>query len=217
MTTVTAPHLPPAVATWPTLRELSPGTAHQVFDACLNAVARPGTMQQLPADAVPAPLPAALAPILALVDLMAPLAALPTASPDAQDPTEAAVELVGRLTGARVVSPGEARFALALGEPESWSDLSVGSHWSPEQGATLVQRVIGLVPATPGSPGAWRLTGPGIPPTAPAGLLVDGLGPQWLAQRSALRADYPAGVDCLLVTDRGELVGLPRTTTIRED
>ncbi|SEE82453.1 phosphonate C-P lyase system protein PhnH [Ruania alba] len=204
MTITTTPLAP--VESWPVLRELSPTVSQQVFHASMEALARPGTLHRLPAGAVPEPVPAALAPLLALVDLMAPLAALP-AGPD--DATTRAVATVGRLTGAPVVSPGRARFALALAEPLDWVELSTGSHWSPEQGAVLVQRVHSLTASGP-----WQLRGPGIPPATPATIAVTGLSPAWVTQRAALVADYPAGIDCLLVADDGTLAGLPRTTTI---
>jgi alpha-D-ribose 1-methylphosphonate 5-triphosphate synthase subunit PhnH len=225
------------VAEWPMLRELDSETAQRVFHAAMDAFARPGTIHRLPEAAVPAPVPAVLAPLLALADIMTPIAALPSratgdATGDAtgstagaiapstatyaatETGTAAAVAVAARLVNTRIVAPAEARFALALGEPEGLSELNRGSHWSPEGGAMLFQRVAGLTSGTSADAGAWRLTGPGIKPGAPVLLRVAGLGERFLAERAERVSDYPAGIDVLLVTDEGEIAALSRTTRI---
>lgn len=210
--TAVAPTLPPIAPfdAWPALRELSPETSQQVFRRLMEAFSRPGTQVRLPDHAVPAPAPAALTPLLALADLMSPLAALETAAV----PAAAAVAALSRLTGAPVVAPAKARLALALAEPDDLTDLNAGSHWSPEHGAMLVQRVAEVTVADSPATGTWRLTGPGIPPRTPVCARVSGLSAGWVHQRAVLTGDYPAGIDCLLVTDQGDLLALPRTTII---
>lgn len=215
------------VATWPPLREMDADTAQASFHALMEALSFPGTIRALPSGSSTAPVPAAVVPLLALTDLMTPVVGL---DPDGAE----AVAAVARLTGAPVAGEDTARFALALGDPGDFSGLHTGSHWSPEKGATLVQRVASLeaqagTPDAPGSvardsasphggssadAGCWRLTGPGIPPHAPRVVRVSGLSEAWLSHRQALVSDYPAGVDCLLITDEGELLALSRTTVI---
>lgn len=39
----------------------------------------------------------------------------------------------------------------------------------------------------------------------------------FVAARAGVVAAYPGGIDVLLVTDDGRIVGLPRTTTITEE
>ncbi|WP_161606283.1 phosphonate C-P lyase system protein PhnH [Microlunatus speluncae] len=122
-----------ADADWPVLRALSADTSQRVFRACLDALARPGTRHALPIGVLPAGVPpVALAP-LALTDLMAPLAGLGAASGLARR--------VATATGARLVDPEQARFALALADSGELVRLPIGSAWSPEFGAMLCQRV----------------------------------------------------------------------------
>lgn len=226
--TVPTPVLPPVadVTSWPTLTDLSSDASQRVFHQTMEAFSRPGTIHDLPdtASSVPAPVPAVVVPLLALADLMTPLAALTSAlvAEDAgDDPAAEAVAAISRLTGAPTAEPARARFALALDEPADFSDLNPGSHWSPEQGAMLVQRVAAISDVSDVSDtsdgatsGSWRLTGPGVAPHADTIVRVAGLSEDWLTTRQELVDDYPAGIDCLLVTDAGTFLALPRTTMI---
>lgn len=232
--TVPTPVLSPVadVTSWPTLTDLSSDASQRVFHQTMEAFSRPGTIHHLPdtASSVPAPVPAVVVPLLALADLMTPLAALTSAlvAEDAgDDPAAEAVAAISRLTGAPIVEPARARFALALDEPADFSDLNPGSHWSPEQGAMLVQRVAAISDVSDTSDtsdtsdasdaatsGSWRLTGPGVAPHADTIVRVTGLSEDWLTTRQELVGDYPAGIDCLLVTDAGTFLALPRTTMI---
>lgn len=203
--------MPPvaSVAGWPTPRELPPTAAQRAFRAIMEAFSRPGLLQQLPLAAVPEGVPAVMIPLLTLADIMTPIAALPTPG----QPVEEAVSLAARLVAAPIAEPGSARFALALGEPnhEEFARLNRGSHWSPEAGAMLFQRVLALAPATEGG---WLLSGPGVKPDEPVRLAVEGLSDEFLAVRAALVSDYPAGIDVVLVTDEGRIAALSRTTRI---
>lgn len=218
--TVPTPVLPSVaeVATWPTLTDLSSDASQRAFHRIMEAFSRPGTIHDLPdtASSVPAPVPAVVVPLLALADLMTPLAPLMSAAADGdEDPATEAVAAISRLTGAPLTEPARARFALALAEPADFSGLNPGSHWSPEQGAMLVQRVAGISAASDtATPGSWRLTGPGVAPHTDTIVWVTGLTEAWLSTRQALVADYPGGIDCLLVTDAGTFLALPRTTMI---
>lgn len=207
-----------AEANWQLLRELTPATSQRVFRAIMDAFARPGTVHRIPTDELPVGLPAAVLPLLALADLMTPMGALRSieagsdaASATGLDAATDAVAAIARVVGARVVPTSAARYALALAESAQLSELSPGTHWSPETAATLVQRVGAIrTDVTSG----WRLTGPGIPPYAPVVLAVDGLSEQFIAARTELVSDYPSGIDSILVCDDGTLVALSRTTRI---
>lgn len=203
----------PGLAVASPLRELSPAVSQQVFRACMDAFARPGSVHSLPLDELPAGASAALLPLLALADIMTPIGALTadTSAADVADATADTVRAIGRAVGARVVDAASARYGLALAESSAMRELSPGSHWSPEAAATLVQRVESIDAASVAN---WRLRGPGIPPVAPVALRITGIGDRFVAERGALVADYPAGIDCLLVTDDGALVALSRTTRI---
>lgn len=189
------------------VRELTPAVSQRVFRSVMDAVARPGSRQRIPVDALPSGVAGAALPLLALADIMTPIGAL------GDDPaTVAMAQAIGRVVGAQVVQASTARYALALQEPTAMAELSPGSHWSPETGTTLVQRVGELTFG--GADARWALTGPGIAPGAPVRLSVAGLTERFVSDRAALVGDYPAGIDCLLVTDDGDLVALPRTTRI---
>lgn len=213
-TTAVVPPTPPITAPndWPTLRTLTTDTAQRIFRACLTALSRPGTITRLPDDCVPTPVPAVVAPMLALTDLMTPVSGLDTT--DVPGASRAA-DLIAWATGASVTVPKGARFAVAFAESEQMAELSVGSHWSPEFGATLCQRVTSLSDqATPTDQPALklRLRGPGVETSTEVAVL--GLSARFLELRAGLTADFPTGIDVLLVTDDGAVAGLPRTTRI---
>lgn len=203
-------------------RELPTDTSQMVFHTLMEALSRPGTIGQLPVTAPEQdPHGAALLPLLGLSDIMTTLSVV-DAQATVNDPDPAAtaqqlIEQVSRVTSAKIVDPQHARFALAIGEATNFETLNVGSHWSPETGAMLIQQVpdICLDPAHP-SATAWRLSGPGIPADSNRMLDCYGLSAAWLQTRNALCDNYPAGVDCLLVTQDGRVTGLPRTTRIQE-
>ena len=210
------------VSEWPMLRELDGDSAQRVFHATMEAFARPGSVHRLAVGAVPTGVPAVVAPLLALADIMTPIAAI-----DSDDDGLAAhaVAVISRLVAAKATAPASARFGLAFAEPRDLSALNRGSHWSPEAGAMLFQRVSGIhvvaganaedLTGTDDRHGAiWRLTGPGVKPGEPVLLRVDGLGERFVSQRAERVSDYPSGIDVLLVTDDGDVVGLSRTTVI---
>lgn len=205
------------VAEWPMLRELDSDASQRIFHITMEAFARPGTVHRLPVDSVPATVPAVVVPLLALADIMTPIAAIPSADPAITAEVTAAIAVVARLLATQTVLPGAARFGLAFDEPAELSALNRGSHWSPEAGAMLFQRVrrIDVLAADASAEASvWKLTGPGIKPDAPVFLRVDGLGGRFVAERAERVSDYPAGIDIILVTDEGDIVCLSRTTVI---
>ena len=180
--------------------------AQRGFKAIMDALARPGTLQQLPSEAVPpTPLPRGLAEIaLTLCD---------HDTPTWLDPALAGESIVAEWlrfhTGAPVVSAvGEADFALVTSAAHlpKLSGFALGTDEYPDRSATICL----AVPALTGGD-TLQLRGPGINDViaiAPQGLPTD-----FLAQWADNRALFPRGVDLLLVAAEG-LIGLPRTTRI---
>jgi alpha-D-ribose 1-methylphosphonate 5-triphosphate synthase subunit PhnH len=182
------------------LAPLDPDTAQRTFRAVLDALARPGLVQQLPA--APVGVPAALLPVLALADLDTPVAVLT----DGIDGGHWA-DSVATATTAPIVNLPAARLIAALrpfavGEP---AQLRTGSTAAPEDGALVALAVPALDGGSP-----IGLRGPGIAgerTVAPAGVPAE-----LLAARAA--AGFPAGFDLLLVTADGAVLGVPRSTHI---
>ncbi|RVU17462.1 phosphonate C-P lyase system protein PhnH [Methylobacterium oryzihabitans] len=182
--------------------------AQGAFRAMLDALARPGLVQALPAAlAPPAPLTSELAAIaLALADADAPVW---LDGPLAEAPE--VEEFLRFHTGARLVAdPAEAAFAL-VADPEACPDFSAfaqGSPAYPDRSTTLVLAVRhlaageGLAFEGPGIRGRVRL---GVAPL-PAG---------FAARWSANHALFPRGIDLLLAAP-GRVAGLPRTARLLE-
>lgn len=200
-----------------------PDTAQSVFRQCLDACARPGTVRRLGTPEVLASLlagrPAAVAPVLALADLMTPIASVApeTAAPTDQSGEETAAELA-RLTGAPLGTLADARIALSLGPPApaALRLLNAGTAYTPHHGALLCQRVESVT--GPGDPASAaprgvdvRLTGPGVKDSSTSASVV-GIDPAFFAARADLVTRFPAGIDVLFISDQGDVLGLPRTT-----
>ncbi|MCB4824291.1 phosphonate C-P lyase system protein PhnH [Roseicella aerolata] len=185
---------------------LTPGFAEPVLDAqrcfraVLEAMARPGRVQALPAlPEAPAPLaPAAAAVLLTLADADTPVWL---------DAGEAAAAWLRFHAGCPIAaSAAEATFALAGGVPPALRDLSQGTEEEPHRSATLLVQVAALAEG-----GGWRLTGPGI--EREHRLLAAGLPAGFEAEWAANHARFPRGVDVILCAgDR--LAALPRTTRL---
>lgn len=180
----------------------------QIFRACLDALAHPGTIRHVFVERHPAP----HLPLLAMTDLMTPVAALGDLDAD--------VAALAGLTRAPIVAPAYARWVLAGTDPDpdALRGLPTGTDADPHLGAMLCLEVAELVAVSgtrrpPGRPGVvLELAGPGVPGTRR--VLVDGLSPDVLAVREELNRDYPRGIDLLCTSPEGDLLGLPRTTRI---
>ncbi|NNG19819.1 phosphonate C-P lyase system protein PhnH [Naumannella sp. ID2617S] len=170
----------------------------QVFRACLDALSQPGTARPLQVTRHAA----ARLPMLALTDLMTPIAAL------GDDPdTRTAVEEIAALTRAPISTVGAARWVLAGPDltADRLAELPQGSDEEPQLGAMLV------VPLPAGTPHRYRLSGPGIKDHRELELT---LSPELVRARADLLTDYPRGFDLLCVTADARVIGLPRTTEI---
>jgi len=177
------------------------------FRAVMTALAEPGLARSVEgiADA-----PAELGGVMAAV--VATLADFDTALWRDAGLATAEVETWLRFhTGAPFAAdPARAVFAL-VSAPErlpSFEHFSLGTDVDPSTSTTVILRVGGF-----GRGRAYSLAGPGIAGTRE--LAVEG-GPADLAERlGANREIFPRGIDLLLVGPDA-VVGLPRTTRIRE-
>lgn len=158
------------------------------FDALMWALARPGTVQDLPAPGM-----GGIAE--ALLDRECRVCC---DDPDLAD---------------RIASFGAAQVALPLADHcflaldkglDRLAQLAVGSALYPDAGATVVAE------ARIGAGQRLRLTGPGIETVAE--IALDGIAPGFWPLRARL-CRYPAGFDLFLVFG-AEVIGLPRSTMI---
>jgi alpha-D-ribose 1-methylphosphonate 5-triphosphate synthase subunit PhnH len=186
---------------------MTPGFAEPVlgaqssFRAMLHALSHPGRIVELPdVPQAPAPLgPAMAALALALCDADTPLW---------HDGGAAVTDWLRFHTGAPLTEAHAARFLLASGAPPALAGMALGSDGAPQDGATLLLQVTALEPVD-----GWRLSGPGI--ESSTSLRVSGAPPGFVAERAALAALFPRGLDIMLCAGR-HIVGLPRTTIIRD-
>lgn len=181
------------------MRALTSSQAQQVFRACLDAFAHPGRPIALDRSPLPATVPSAYLPMLALTDLMSPVATLDD---------DSLISELSLITGAPISELGTARWvtSVAAPDPRRLRTLSPGTTLYPERGAVLCQQVPGFAPTDR----VLELDGPGIDGTAR--ISVDLLDDAVLEARADL-IDYPCGIDLLLVSDDA-IVGIPRTTHI---
>ena len=107
---------------------------------------------------------------------------------------------------ASAAAPEQARFVVADATRAPDFTPALGSLESPEFGATLLLEVEQLGAGSP-----LLLNGPGI--ASQKRLAVQGLHPDWIAQRADWVSAYPLGVDIILC-DATHFAALPRTTQI---
>jgi alpha-D-ribose 1-methylphosphonate 5-triphosphate synthase subunit PhnH len=181
--------------------------AQSSFRAIMDALANPGSIQPL---TQPATVLATLGPDLASVLLT--LADADTTIWLGETLRSAEIStFVGFHTGAPLTrDPQKSQFAFAstAAELPPLNQFSLGTQEYPDRSTTIVLAVSSLT-------GGADLTirGPGIKDhahIAPVGLPGD-----FVAQWFVNRAEFPRGVDLLLVADGG-VMGLPRSTRISE-
>ncbi len=181
--------------------------AQRTFTALMRVMSEPGRIEKMDAPAgIPGALPAGLATVAcALADFETPLWL---------DPHLAGNEAVARYlrfqTGAPLVADaGKASFALVSNAEElpPFDHFALGSQDYPDRSATIVMEVQSFASAT-----RYDLTGPGIETSrsfAPGPLPAD-----FEDRMNANRALFPRGVD-LILTSKGEVASLPRSTRVR--
>jgi alpha-D-ribose 1-methylphosphonate 5-triphosphate synthase subunit PhnH len=175
------------------------------FRAVMDALANPGTIQDLTLGLTP---PSSLSPELAAIALTL-CDHDTTLWLDRDLATDAVLGWLRFHTSAPITSERtQAQFALTRDPAVLLADFNQGTDLYPDRSTTValaIQSVSGGETLT--------LTGPGIESAitiAPQGLPAD-----FLAQWAENGTQFPRGVDLLLVAD-GQLIGLPRTTRIKE-
>ena len=196
---MTGPVLAPRVAG----ATLGPDEAQRTFRAVLDALARPGRTYRLPERPLRT-VPAALLPVLALADLDTPACVL------GDDPDGGWQQVLATVTSAPAAVLPQARLVAAL-RPLSGDELRAlrrGSAAAPEEGALLSAAV------SDGDRGdsRWQLSGPGV--AGPDVITPVGWDGRLAAAREQAVAGFPAGVDLLLVSPDGRVLGIPRSTAI---
>lgn len=188
-----------------TVTALPPTQSQQAFRAMLEALARPGTPMALPREPLTTLAPA-IVPVIALADLRTGVCVL-------EHDGDRWAEAVATATSAPTWPAEMARLVAAVRpiDEEDLRGFTRGSAYAPEDGALVALSVRDVQ----GGPLRWTLSGPGIRGTAR--IAPQGLPAGFVAARADAVAAYPAGIDILLVTDDGRVVGLPRTTTITEE
>jgi len=182
------------------------GASQIVFRALMDAMARPGSVQPLPAmTAPPVPLTASAAALIAmLADADTPVWLDP-----ALTKTPAVKDWIVFHTGAPVtVHQSDAAFAL-VASPQSLSALngfSLGTQEFPDRSTTMILQVLTL------SKGALlQLEGPGI--KSQTSLAPDPMPHHFEAQWQANRAAFPRGID-LILAGPDCVAAMPRSTRL---
>jgi alpha-D-ribose 1-methylphosphonate 5-triphosphate synthase subunit PhnH len=129
-----------------------------------------------------------------------------------------AAEYIRIRTGAKESSPEAANFIFTTAElsPLAIRCATPGNLLYPETSATLVIGVLNLSREERGS-GELKLalSGPGI--ESENIVFVDGWDRSALEARAEKNAEYPLGVDLILVTADGAVLCLPRTAAVMAD
>lgn len=187
--------------------------SQHIFRVVLDALANPGSVQQaivhprlLAEEAIASPYLASV--LLTLLDHEVSLHVAP--GPGAAE----LGELMARRTRTALVDAGSADFVVAdaarleNGLPER---LRRGSLEFPDDGATLLVDVQTLDQNEAGSL-ELTLTGPGI--ESVQRLRLAGLPAAFFHSRDRAVAQYPMGIDLILIDGQGRVAGLPRTTGV---
>lgn len=175
--------------------------AQGAFRGLLQAMSHPGRVVDVPGPAAtPSGLDQATAALL--------LTLCDGDTPVWLDPAAAAIApWLAFHTGAPVAATmAGAAFAVVL-QPRAMPPLNSfdwGSDELPEAGTTVIVQVAALAEGT-----GWTLCGPGI--QTQARLSVADVAPGWAAERRAMQAAFPRGVDVVFASGH-RVAALPRTT-----
>lgn len=180
----------------------------QIYRLTLDAMARPGKVNSLPALRLKPPDGlnwGAAAIALTLFDSEAGFCSLSAG--------QAAGNYLTLNTGAALRPVATAEFVIAGGEqplPEL-GEASCGTLLSPELGATLLIMVKQLSPT--GGEIKLQLAGPGIKGSSL--LFISGLAPENLATVAQLNREFPLGVDVIYIDDAGHIACVPRSSSLQ--
>jgi alpha-D-ribose 1-methylphosphonate 5-triphosphate synthase subunit PhnH len=188
------------------------------FRRIMEAIARPGSIVDLGGEAahIDIDVPLNKAILLVALTLLDSETAFAVSTADRRDQAlqvARGISLeIARLTYARAVPVDRADFVFALGAGKSATDAIAaarqGDLLDPQLGATIVVEVWKLE-----DEGPLLLEGPGIERSSRLGVDLD---PSWVAERARKNAEFPLGVDLILVDPRSRLAALPRTTLVTE-
>lgn len=182
------------------------GASQTVFRAVMDAMAKPGSVHQLPAvTAPPAPLSATAAAVIAtMADADTPVWLDATLMKTSQ-----VRDWIVFHTGAPIAEhQSDAAFAL-VAAPQNLSALngfSLGIQEYPDRSTTLIVQVSSLANGA-----ALTLEGPGI--KSQTSLAPDPMPPHFEAQWQANRAAFPRGIDLILAAP-GCVAAMPRSTRL---
>lgn len=180
------------------------------FRVLLDAMARPGTVKQLPVAARDAPVNPWLAAVLVtLLDHEVSLAVEPF---DGGDSLERFVRQRTAVTPAPVESADFVVTSADRLDPLLPVRLRQGTLAYPNDSATLLILVPTLDQTQASTGLLLDLAGPGVP--AGHSIRIDGLTPALFEARDEV-AEYPGGIDVILVDPNGLVAGLPRTTAVQ--
>lgn len=177
--------------------------AQAVFRAVLDALARPGRLQTLPAsDGLQAPAPLSRGVTALLLTLLDAETSLHLEGPLASD----AAWMYARFhTGVQPAAREAADFVAVRAAQASLDGLRLGTDEAPQDGATLIVESQSLAGQS------LVLRGPGVEHTQRIGLC--GMSPAFWQQRIAHEKHFPRGVDLLIVCG-SQLIGVPRSTHV---
>jgi alpha-D-ribose 1-methylphosphonate 5-triphosphate synthase subunit PhnH len=183
--------------------------AQRTFRVLLDAMARPGTVTRLPVAASDAPVnPWLAAALVTLLDHEVSLALEPFERGDS-------LELfVRQRTAVGSATADAADFVVAAWDhldSQLPARLRQGSLAYPNDSATLVILVPTLDQAAPAGL-ELALAGPGVP--AGHTVRIGGLSAELFEARDDA-AEYPCGIDMMLIDPDGRVAALPRSTAIR--
>ncbi|MCR5884814.1 phosphonate C-P lyase system protein PhnH [Rhizobacter sp. J219] len=175
--------------------------AQAVFRAVLDALARPGRLQTLPAsDGLQAPAPLSRGLTALLLTLLDAETSLHLEGPLASD----AAWMYARFhTGVQRAAREAADFVAVRAPDASLDGLRQGTDEAPQDGITLI------VDTTTLAGQSLVLRGPGIEHTQRIGLC--GLPAAFWQARIAQQRHFPRGVDLLIVCG-SQLIAIPRST-----
>ncbi len=197
-----------------------------VFRQLLTAMSEPGRVVAIPPWSPPDESPLVSAPLASIAMTLLDNHVTFATGGRGQKALAAALQT---LTWAKAAEPGNFADYVFIHEPSDpreiqsfLSPLFAGTLLNPDKGALitiLLSRVqpLDMVDYHGVSGTATRvliMSGPGIPGTRL--VAVSGLGEDWIRGREELGRDYPMGVDLLLVDHEGNLVGVPRHTTLHQ-
>lgn len=174
-----------------------PDTQQSMFNSLMHAMSRPGKIEQW--SKWQGSSPAYLAVLATLLDSEVTLADESGLLDDKQWP----------MLQAKNAGPETANFVLSDMQVEPCFQPSLGTLASPDYAATLICRVEKL--SKQQGDIQIELSGPGIEEREI--VFISGCHPAWLEARNQWCADFPLGVDCILVS-HDHVMCLPRSTQV---